>query len=181
MSGRNVDMTRTVTQPASRPDPDGDDLRPELLFHATLKPYRSLSPRGYAALLMVFGATCFLSGLLFWSIGAWPIAGFFGLDILILQFAFRMNYRSARACEIVEMTPEHLTVRRIAANGRSEDFDFNPYWAKLEVDRHEEWGIVRMALASHGRRLSIGSFLNPDDRESFARAFSKALASVRHA
>ncbi|MBN9058660.1 MAG: DUF2244 domain-containing protein, partial [Rhizobiales bacterium] len=111
----------------------------------------------------------------------WPIAAFFGLDILAIQLAFRLNYRSGRACEIVEMTDEHLTVRRIAPNGRAEDFDFNPYWARLEVERVPDWGIIRMALASHGRRLSIGSFLNPDDRESFASALSKALASVRHA
>jgi uncharacterized membrane protein len=168
MSDRNVDI-------------ETGPRRAELLFHATLTPYRSLSPRGYAWLLMLVGGTCFLSGLLFWSMGAWPIAGFFGLDLLIIQLAFRMNYRAARACEIVELTPERLTIRRVAANGKAEDFAFNPYWARLEIDRHEEWGITRMALASHGRRLALGSFLNPDDRESFAAAFSKALASVRHA
>ncbi|WP_156830841.1 DUF2244 domain-containing protein [Kaistia granuli] len=173
MSDRNVDIAAE--------DPAREGRRAELLFQATLRPYRSLSPRGYGALLMFVGGTCFLSGLLFWSMGAWPIAGFFGLDILVIQLAFRMNYRAARACEIVEMTEEQLTVRRIAPNGRAQEYDFNPYWARLEVERQPEWGIVRMALASHGRRLAIGAFLNPEDRESFAAAFSKALASVRHA
>jgi uncharacterized membrane protein len=168
MSDRNVDL-------------DAERPAGELLFHATLKPYRSLSPRGFAWLLMLVGATCFLSGLLFWSMGAWPIAGFFGLDLLIIQLAFRMNYRAARAREIVALRRDQLTVRRIAANGKSEDFAFNPYWARLEVERQGEWGIVRMALASHGRRLSIGSFLNPEDRESFAKAFSSALADARRA
>lgn len=163
MSDRNVDMTHPV------------------LFQATLKPYRSLTPRGFGALMMAIVLTSLGCGLLFWSMGAWPIAAFFGLDILAIQLAFRLNYRSARACEIVEMTEDHLTVRRIAPNGRLEAFDFNPYWARLEVERVPDWGIIRMALASHGRRLSIGSFLNSDDRESFATALTKALASVRHA
>lgn len=171
MTDRNVEMTQNVPQPA----PDN------VLFRATLTPYRSLTPRGFAALMMVIVLTCFGSALLFWSMGAWPIAAFFGLDILAIHLAFHLNYRAARACEIVEMTEEHLTVRRIAPNGRSEAFDFNPYWARLEVERVPDWGIIRMALASHGRRLSIGSFLNPDDRESFATALTKALASVRHA
>jgi len=170
MSDRNVDM------------PQNPPTTPEtVLFRATLTPYRSLTPRGFAALMMVIVLTSFGCGLLFWSMGAWPIAAFFGLDILAIQLAFRLNYRSGRACEIVEMTEEHLTVRRIAPSGRSEDFDFNPYWARLEVERVPGWGIIRMALASHGKRLAIGSFLNPDDRESFATALSKALASVRHA
>lgn len=172
MTDRNVEMRPEL------PGPDGP--RPEWLFQATLTPYRSLSPRGFAALLIFVGATCFLSGLLFWSMGAWPIAAFFGLDILAIQLAFRLNYRAARAREIVEMTREQLTVRRVAPNGHAEAFDFNPYWARLEVERQPEWGIVRMRLVSHGRRLAIGDFLNPDDRESFAMALSMALARVRN-
>ncbi|MCX5478273.1 DUF2244 domain-containing protein [Kaistia geumhonensis] len=151
----------------------------ELVFSAVLKPYRSLSPRGFALLLMLVASTCFASGLLFWSLGAWPIAGFFGLDILAIQFAFRLNYRAARAREIVEMTRDTLTIRRISASGKTEQFDFNPYWARLEVERLPDWGITRMALASHGKRLAIGSFLNPDDREGFATALQSALTSLR--
>lgn len=151
----------------------------ELVFSAVLKPYRSLSPRGFALLLMLVASTCFASGLLFWSLGAWPIAGFFGLDILAIQFAFRLNYRAARAREIVEMTRDTLTIRRISASGKTEQFDFNPYWARLEVERLPDWGITRMALASHGKRLAIGSFLNPDDREGFATALQNALTSLR--
>lgn len=152
---------------------------PEVLFSAVLKPYRSLSPRGFALLLMFVAATCFAGGLLFWSQGYWPITAFFGLDILAIQFAFRMNYRSGRAMEIVEMTPESLTVRRIAPDGKQQDFAFNPYWARFEIDRHPEWGITRMALTSHGRQLPIGTFLGPDDRDSFAKAFQDALARAR--
>ena len=151
----------------------------ELVFSAVLKPYRSLSPRGFALLLMLVATTCFASGLLFWSMGAWPIAGFFGLDILAIQFAFRLNYRAARAREIVEMTRERLRVERIAANGKSEIVDFNPYWARFQVERVPEWGITRMALSSHGRSIDIGGFLNPDDREGFAEALQAALTRVR--
>ncbi|MBZ9935827.1 DUF2244 domain-containing protein [Mesorhizobium sp. BR1-1-16] len=151
----------------------------EIVFEAELKPYRSLSPRGFALLLMFVAGTCFASGLLFWSLGAWPIAGFFGLDILAIQFAFRLNYRSARAREFVEVTRDRIEIRRVAASGKTEVFDFNPYWARFEVERVPDWGITRMMLASHGRRLAIGNFLNPDDREGFATAFQEALARVR--
>ncbi len=108
------------------------------------------------------------SGLLFWSLGARPIAGFFGLDILAIQFAFRLNYRAARAREIVEVTRDRLVVERIAPNGRSESSP-STYWARFEVERVADWGITRMVLTSHGRRLAIGSFLNPDDREGLPR------------
>ncbi len=160
-------------------DDGNTDNAPEILFAAELKPYRSLGPRGFALLLMLVAATCFASGLLFWSLGAWPIAGFFGLDILAIQFAFRLNYRAARAREYVEMTRSTLQIRRIAANGKAQTFDFNPYWARFEVERVPDWGITRMVLSSHGRRLAIGNFLNPDDREGFATAFQAALKGLR--
>jgi len=157
------------------------DMAPDILFQAELRPHRSLTPRGFAWLLMLVASTCFLSGLLFWSMGAWPIAGFFGLDLLAIQIAFRMNYRAARAAEIVEMTGEKLTVRRIAPDGSEQGYEFNPYWAKFEVERHPEWGVTAMAIASHGRKLPLGGFLGPDDRDSFAKAFSAALADARRA
>ncbi len=162
-------------------DGEARDAAGEILFAAELKPYRSLGPRGFGLLLMLIAGTCFASGLLFWSMGAWPIAGFFGLDVLAIQFAFRLNYRAARAREYVEMTRETLKIRRVQPNGREQTFDFNPYWARLEVQRVPEWGITRMELASHGRRLAIGGFLNPDDREGFATAFQDALTSMRRA
>lgn len=155
------------------------EAAPDLLFSAVLRPYRSLSPRGLALLMMLVASTCFVGGLLFWSKGYWPITLFFALDIFAVQFAFRLNNRSARAMEIVEMTRDNLMVRRIAADGREEDFAFNPYWARFEVERHPEWGVTHMALASHGRRLPIGDFLGPDDRDSFAKSFQNALASAR--
>ncbi len=36
-----------------------------------------------------------------------------------------------------------------------------------------------MAVEGQGRTVPIGGFLNPDDRESFATAFSSALAAVK--
>ncbi|MNL79642.1 hypothetical protein D3C87_2062930 [compost metagenome] len=56
---------------------------------------------------------------------------------------------------------------------------FNPFWARFFVRRHQEIGIVSMHVAGEGRRTDIGSFLNPDDRESFAKAFRGALATAK--
>jgi uncharacterized membrane protein len=34
-------------------------------------------------------------------------------------------------------------------------------------------------VEAQGRSVAIGGFLNPDDRESFATAFSRALAAAK--
>ena len=151
----------------------------EPIFSALLTPHRSLGPKGFAVLMGVIATMSFGVSLLFWSIGAWPIIGFFGLDVLLLYGAFRLNYRAARAREEVTVSRTRLDIRKFSPSGRSEDHLFNPFWAKFAVSRHDEIGITRMAVEGQGRDVTIGSFLNPDDRESFATAFGRALATAR--
>ncbi|MEX0405619.1 DUF2244 domain-containing protein [Aquibium sp. LZ166] len=158
---------------------DETNAADEPIFSALLTPHRSLGPRGFAILMGVIGIISFAIGLLFWSIGAWPIVGFFGLDVLLVYFAFKMNYRAARAREEVTVTRTRLDIRKIAPSGRGETHLFNPFWAKFAVSRHNEIGITRMAVEGQGRDVTIGSFLNPDDRESFATAFGQALATAK--
>jgi uncharacterized membrane protein len=159
-------------------DPAPND---DAIFAARLSPHRSLSPAGFNLLMMAIVAIAFTGGLVFWAIGAWPVVGFFGLDIFLVQLAFRLNYRAARAYEEVEITRESLTVRKVTASGKMREFGFNPYWARLEIDRSPDSLISRLSIASHGRRLDIASFLGPNERESFADAFSAALSRVRTA
>lgn len=151
----------------------------EPFFRALLTPHRSLGRTGFMILMggMLFG--WLVTGAFFLSHGAWPIFGFFGLDVVLLYAAFRANYRAARAREEVSISRTALDIRKTAPSGRSEDHRFNPFWAKFAVSRHSEIGITRMSVEGQGRSVSIGGFLNPDDRESFAKAFQQALATAK--
>ena len=120
-----------------------------------------------------------LVGIVFLSIGAWPIFGFFGLDVLLIFLAFRWNYRSARAHEEVLLSSQHLAIRKVAASGKSAEHEFNPSWTKFNVKRHDFVGVTSMSVEGQGRHVTLGSFLNPDDRESFAKAFASALGQAK--
>ena len=157
---------------------DGNPLDPPI-FSAVLRPYRSLSPRGFMLVMLALVSCSFTAGLAFWAMGAWPVVGFFGLDILLVQFAFRANYRQARAFEEIDVHRDRLTVRQTTARGVTSETAFNPYWARLEVERHPEAGVTRVTIASHGKRLDIAGSLGPWERESFATALSAALAEAR--
>ncbi|PSJ58038.1 DUF2244 domain-containing protein [Kumtagia ephedrae] len=151
----------------------------EPFFRALLTPHRSLGRTGFAILMgaLLFG--WLVTGAFFLSKGAWPVFGFFGLDVLLVYIAFRMNYRAARAREEVSVSRTRLDIRKTAPSGRSEAHRFNPFWARFAVARHQEIGITGMAVEGQGKSVPIGSFLNPDDRESFAAAFSRALATAK--
>jgi uncharacterized membrane protein len=151
----------------------------EPFFKALLTPHRSLGRTGF---LILMGALTFgwaASGAIFLANGAWPVFGFLGLDVLLVYIAFRVNYRAARAREEVSLSRIALDIRKTAPSGRTEEHHFNPFWARFSVARHSEIGITRMQVEGQGRSVPIGSFLNPDDRESFATAFSRALATAK--
>jgi uncharacterized membrane protein len=151
----------------------------EPIFSITLRPHRSLGRRGFAFVMAVLGIMSLTVGMIFFAIGAWPIPGFLGLDVLAIYVAFRLSFRQARATEEIRLSRSSLTVRRVAADGTAREMGLNPYWARLEVDRHPEFGILRMAIAWQNHRLAVGRFLGPPEREKFAREFTAALAEAR--
>jgi uncharacterized membrane protein len=151
----------------------------EVIFSATLVPHRSLGRRGFVAVMAILGALWFLTGAYFWSLGAWPVLGFFGLDFLAVWIAFKLNYRAARACEEVEVSRSALVIRKITPGGRVQEMRFNPAWVRLEIETISDEGVKRITVRARDRRVPVGAFLNPDDRKSFVNAFGAALAAAR--
>jgi uncharacterized membrane protein len=149
------------------------------IFSAIITPHRSLSARGFLIFMLCIGAVSFAAGMVFLMLGAWPVFGFFGLDVLLVYLAFRANYRAARAYEEVTVTATELTVRKVNARGAVREWTLNPVWVRLDRIVHEEFGIERLFLVSHGRRLSVAGFLSPDEKASFASALSAALGEAR--
>ena len=149
------------------------------LFHARLTPYRSLGRQGFKTLMYILLGCWFVVGVVFLSMGAWPIFGFFGLDVLGIWLAFRINYRSARQYEEVMLTRSELVIHKVAASGKAIQLKFNPFWTKFAIKRHPYAGVTSLKLISGGVAHSIGAFLNPEDRESFGKAFQFALARAK--
>jgi len=149
------------------------------LFSAVLTPHRSLGRTGFVVLMCLIGGISFLAGLVFFIAGAWPVMGFFGLDVLLVYWAFKVSYRTAAAYEQVTMTPSTLTVRKVSHRGKVAEWTLNPVWVRLQREGHEEFGIERLFLVSRGRRLPIATFLGPNEKASFANALSDALGEAR--
>ena len=157
---------------------DNGELEPTI-FSAVLRPHRSLGRIGFMILIVVFGLVSFIAGVAFLLIGAWPVFGFFGLDVLLLYWAFKLNYRYAAEYEQVTVTPTQLKVRKVSYRGRVREWVLNPLWVKLDPVVHEEFGVEGLFLVSRGKQLAIGSFLAPDEKASFAQTLGNALSEAR--
>jgi uncharacterized membrane protein len=149
------------------------------IFAAVITPHRSLSSTGFLIVMLAIGGLSFVSGVGFLMLGAWPVFGFLGLDVLLVYWAFRANFRAARAYEEVTVTATELTVRKVSHHGAVREWTLNPVWVRLDRAVHEEFGIERLFLVSHGRRLSVANFLSPDEKASFATALAAALGEAK--
>jgi uncharacterized membrane protein len=158
---------------------DSNPIVEPAIFSAVITPHRSLSSTGFLIFMLCIGGVSFVSGGVFLLLGAWPVFGFLGLDVLLVYWAFRANFRAARAYEEVKVTATELTVRKVNQRGGVSEWTLNPVWVQLDRSVHEEFGIERLFLVSRGRRLSIAGFLNPDEKKSFATALAAALGEAR--
>jgi uncharacterized membrane protein len=149
------------------------------LFAALLTPHRSLSRAGFLVLMGFLTVVSFAAGLAFWLMGAWPVLGFFGLDVLAVYWAFRINFRHAEATEEIRVTHSELRVRRVSHRGHVVEWVLNPLWVQLDRKTHAEFGIERLYLVSKGRRVSVAGFLGPDEKASFAKALMEAIQAAK--
>jgi uncharacterized membrane protein len=161
-------------------DAEADAPFGQLFFERVLLPYRSLPPRGFHILMLALGLISLAVGIGFISIGAWPVIGFFGLDVALVYVAFRLSYRSARQRETIRLAGDTLTVEQVSVRGTRRMWRFQPFW--LRVILEERAGEAnRLLIASHGRSLVIGDFVAPPDRAELADTIRDALRRWRDA
>lgn len=153
-------------------------LKAPLHFDAQLEPHRALSRKGFLIVMGLVGTVSFVTGMVFTAMGAWPVLGFFGLDVAIVYFAFKRNYQAARAHETVQLSDRSLKIRKVASDGTAMAWVFEPYWTRVyfDVDAEED---VAVEITSHGKGLTVGGFLSPEERVQFGEALRNELARVR--
>jgi len=147
-------------------------------FERVLVPHRSLASRNFRLVMGMLGLVSCAAGIGFVAIGAWPVFGFFGLDVGLVYVAFRLSYRSARQSEMIRLTDEAFTVERVSVRGERRDWRFQPFWVRVVLEERGDTS-NRLLVASHGRSLAIGDFLAPTVRREVAANIREALACWR--
>lgn len=149
-----------------------------IYLDALLTPNRSLSERGFAIGMAIVAVVFFLTGLMFWSMGAAPILGFFGLDMLAIWAAFRLSFRKLREETHITVTARHIRMQHTDAKGRQKLAEVPTAFARVELD--EPATAASWLRIEHGRTAwVIGRFLTVEERRSFAKALRSALIAAR--
>lgn len=155
--------------------PDADTL----LFQAVIVPHRSLSRRGLRVLLAAIFGACTLNASLFVAIGAWPVGGFTGVELLLAALLLRLNVLQARASEMVLLTDQTLRVVRTDRRGARSERVLAPHF--LAADLRERPGRVpRLVLVGRGVEEEIGAALGEAEKRDLAASLGDSLYRLRH-
>lgn len=121
-----------------------------------------------------------IPGLTFYAMGAWPVVGLLGLDVLILWWALSTSLKAGDAYEEITLWPDALDVRQVNARGKQTALSFNPFYVRLSVVRDGEGRVTALRLSTRGHQTEIGRFLTPYDKDQFAKAFGDALHRAKN-
>ena len=156
------------------------DDRNSKVWQATLTPHRSLSRQGFYVLMgLVITVNLVVAGM-FVALGAWPIGGFAGLDVLLVWWAFRVNFADARRLERISITEHELVLDRLSETRPPEQKRFVRRWVRVELEEDRERELIGSLVLVSGRtRIAVGEFLAPEERRTLAQALRSALAIPR--
>lgn len=142
----------------------------------TLTPHRSLTRQGFITVMVLVAGLNLVAGSIFIALGAWPVFGFMGLDVLLIWWAFRRNFADSERAERLIAYGDALTLQRLAKLQAPKEIVFNRRWVKVELDHDEERELTgRLWLRSHGQSHEIAAFLGADERVSLAKALRRAI------
>ncbi len=152
----------------------------------TIWPHRSLSKRGFAIVMVVLSCFAFCIGLGFFLVGAWPVIGFLGLEILVVWGAFKLNYRAAKQRQKLTATERELIIENVAPTGETDTVRMPADWLRVELTPKEQPEVSaryrqRIFVTSHGKRTEIGGFLHPVETIGLAADISKMLERAHEA
>ena len=148
-------------------------------FEALIVPHRSLTPRALGVLLGVLAALCCATtSVMVWR-GAWPVAGFTGVELLLAAVLFRHSARGVREAELLLLSENGLRIVRTDAKGRRRERVLPPTW--LNVRLTERAGRVPLlTLATRDVTEEVGRALGEEEKRDLAAALDAALHRWRN-
>jgi uncharacterized membrane protein len=151
----------------------------DILLDQVLRPSPPLAPKILLRILAGVALINLAFVAYFMFKGAWPIAPFMGLDVVLLGWAFRASTIAARREEHIVLTPSELSVERRFPKKPLRAWTFNPYWTHVEMDDPPEHQ-SQLTLWSHGKFLRIAQFMAPEERAKFGQILKAALHNARY-
>ena len=167
-------MTVIKTMPAT--DFPAEEI---VLFEAAIAPHRSLSRRGTKIVIGFFCTMSVVTGVRFWLIGAWPVAGFIGIELGLAAFLLWLHQRSGRQMEWLLLSSNQMRVVRRDPDGKRRQTQLPTGWLRVELEERPG-RVPGLLLCAPGRRVEVARALGDEAKRDLAQALADAVHAARN-
>ena len=112
------------------------------------------------------------------AVGVVALMAPFALAALgLLWLFFRLSYRSGRLTEELRLWPDAIAVERREPRGEVLRWSANPYWVEIGLEDTRDVQSY-LTLRGGGRRIELGAFLTPEERQTLADELRTHIAQL---
>ena len=144
------------------------------LYEITLYPYRSLNKLGFFILMFILAFISFVAGIIFMLKGAWPVFGFFGLDVLLVYIFFKINFKSGKKKEIIILTKNQLIIEFYDSKRIVKKHYLDANWLKINLIKLKNH-TSKLQISSKNKTIIVGTFLRHQEKIDVLYSLEKAL------
>ena len=113
-------------------------------------------------------------GISFFIMGAWPVLGFMGLEIILIYVAFKVLFKRSESYEHILLDKDKLKIFYNKKNVTLKEVELEPTWLQVKVeDIYKNKDVL--TLSSHGKKIVLGNFLIPKERLKLAKKIQYGL------
>tara|TARA_B100000767_G_C19508942_1_gene427515 strand:- start:149 stop:622 length:474 start_codon:yes stop_codon:yes gene_type:complete len=145
-------------------------------YYLDIKIYRnqSLTTRGLYILMFFITIPASYIGISFYVLGAWPVLGFMGFEILLIYIAFKILFYKNKFYEHIILDNEKLNILFKKKNKIIKKIELEPTWVQVKIEKIYE-NEDTLILSSHGKKIILANYLIPEERLKLAGKIKSGL------
>jgi uncharacterized membrane protein len=137
-------------------------------------PNQSLRPKNFIILMFLIIIPAGFISIAFYLIGAWPVLGFMGLEIILIYIAFKILFYRNKFYEHIVLNNKKLNIFFNKQNKVLKKIELEPTWLQVKIENIYK-NKDMLTLSSHGKKIILGSFLIPEERQVLAKTIRSGL------
>ena len=140
-------------------------------------PYRSLRRRQILFIFLLISLLIVFLSLIFYKLGAWPVAGFLGIDLVIIFLFFSINFFSKYNYEKITITSNKIIILRKNWFGKGKIKKISTEFITAKILKYEDQN-DKLYLKNNNHSIEIGSFLTKKEKNDLKNYFDNKLKSI---
>jgi len=145
-------------------------------YYLDIKIYRnqSLTTRGLYILMFFITIPASYIAISFYVLGAWPVLGFMGFEILLIYIAFKILFYNNKFYEHIILDSEKLNILFKKKNKIIKKIELEPTWVQVKIEKIYE-NEDTLIVSSHGKKIILANYLIPEERLKLAGKIKSGL------